>query len=318
MDDPSDLKVALACGAAGAYVDVTDYLRGNEPVTVSPGRTSGFEDTAPQVAAFTLDNSDGRFTPDNSGSSLSVTVTEGMGVCMQIDSKLYAGAISSITPFFRSTLGSSAQMRISFDDMLGKASRNEIGSLADGINQGATTYLLWELSEQAGDGQAAEQNHNPFGSLVLGSRLGSAFGFEIADGLATTGASLAGNTTGLDILAGINSGGTQFPYPTSSMGHWGVWLIPKQSSGLGVALRFNGLDAPIQFGIDINGNYFVAAGDGALTQYAAPSFGTAHFLSIGVGTVFTAGAWVITTTLYVDGTAQAVASTRAQPPATSP
>ena len=74
-------SVALGVGSAGALVDVTSYVDLVAGITYQWVRLSGFEDVRPGEVTLTLDNGDGRFTPDNSASPLATTMVEGAKLC---------------------------------------------------------------------------------------------------------------------------------------------------------------------------------------------------------------------------------------------
>ena len=71
----------MGVGTAGTLEEVTEYADLAAGVQRSWGRRTEFEDIPPGVFSFVLDNSDGRFTPGNTASPLTTTVTEGMAVC---------------------------------------------------------------------------------------------------------------------------------------------------------------------------------------------------------------------------------------------
>lgn len=304
---PSDLKAALACGVAGAYVDVTDYLRGNEPMTVSEGKVSQFDNTPPKVFSFTLDNSDGRFTPDNTGSPLATTLFENMGVCIQIGSRLTAGTIRSITPFFRSSLGSSAQVRITADDMLGDAARRQLtDTLPDSMVLGSPAYLYWPFNESAGATVALEQSGNsqpPMGVLSNGSVTFGAAGFAALAG--DTQIELFNDSQGFPVTFGtgfVNPFQT-IPYGANSMGAWGFWVTSTAATSQAlVRIRPNGfLSSDFEFGLNGSNQYSMAMGNSYFTASTPVVTGVPRYVSL---TVTNDGSTSITGQLAVDGVVQ--------------
>lgn len=74
MPGALDFKVEIVPGWtsfvydwAGGYIwtDVTDYVEGDAGVSITYGRSDGFSTVEPGRCTLTLDNRDGRFTPDN-------------------------------------------------------------------------------------------------------------------------------------------------------------------------------------------------------------------------------------------------------------
>ena len=75
----------------------------------------------------TLDNYDGRFTPENTtanaAAGYSTTVTEGMAACVQIGSRLTAGQVIGIRPLLGSDWG---RIQITCDDAMGTLGRRQL------------------------------------------------------------------------------------------------------------------------------------------------------------------------------------------------
>lgn len=123
-----DQKFAIALGAAGALVEVTDYVLFNEgDVAYKWGQDRRFDDPVPGTFSLTLKNEDGRFTPDNPTSPYPLTLVEGMQVVWEFEGRLVegtirAGGIQIIFP----TGGNadSARVRVTCDDVLGKLARD--------------------------------------------------------------------------------------------------------------------------------------------------------------------------------------------------
>ena len=118
--------IYMGVGSAGAMTDVSTYVDLIAGINYSYGRDSEFDDAAPGTFSFTLDNPDGRFTPENSGSPYATTVTEGMQVCWQAGARLVAGSVIGIEPAFPGDDAAWAQVVITCDDMLGDAARFKV------------------------------------------------------------------------------------------------------------------------------------------------------------------------------------------------
>lgn len=58
-------QVAVGCGAGGVMADVSAFMAGPEGVVCSYGQQDEFRDAGPAQFSFTLENQDGRFTPNN-------------------------------------------------------------------------------------------------------------------------------------------------------------------------------------------------------------------------------------------------------------
>lgn len=321
MTAPSEFKIALACGTAGAYVDVTEWVVDSQPVTESPARTSGFDDTAPQVIAFTLANPDGRFTPDNPGIDASVVlpVEEGMKAVIQISGPiityLVEGEIRSVTPFFLSPLPTSGQVRIVFTDMVGKLARTRVPSLPEAMVAGISPYLYWPLTDPVGSAVAAEYAGGP--SLASDGFPGIVFG---GDGpLGTAQLTITNPFTGpsSQIQGLFASGELDFDYTSGSLGFVNCYVegLSAVSSGTVALVRSN--DSPT--GADEISVYldlanlsararFVHADSGltATTSYAEVT--SAAELSVEVTWVLVGSLRTYTVNLYIDGSLAATAS----------
>jgi hypothetical protein len=298
---PSTHAIALACGVAGAYVDVTADVVTDEPVKGSAGRSSDFDDTPPGTFSFVLDNRTGKYTPGNTASSLSTLLAENMGVSWKVDGILTSGNIRRIDPYFPSMVAASARVRVTCDDMLGNAGRRDLGTLVDSINQGATPYLFWPLDDAAGTVLPRETTGSGTALLSLTTTNGSAFGATAVPRL-TSATQLTLKDT-LKTPTGTVWPTFTFTYPTTTLGFYSFWITPTASSKVTAAVNISGLARSFQFGYT-GGAYFVRDGDaGTPATYTLADTG-AHFVSVGLGTVFSAGNWTITATLYVDGTSR--------------
>lgn len=122
---PSPHAFAIACNADGTYLDVTDTVVLDEgEITYEWGQTSPFGDIRPGRFAFTLDNRDGRYTPDNPASTLGRTLVEGMGVSWQMNTRIVSGSIRTLDLIFPAEgLADAAKVRVICDDIIADMAR---------------------------------------------------------------------------------------------------------------------------------------------------------------------------------------------------
>lgn len=301
MSRITPFQIAMGVGTAGTLEEVTEYADLAAGVQRSWGRRTEFEDIPPGTFSFVLDNSDGRFTPGNTASPLTTTVTEGMRVCWNAGGRLVDGTILAIEPTFPSDESAWAQIRITCDDMLGNAGRRSLGVLAESVLEGATPYLFWPLDDAAGTIVPVESIQAATGLLTLTTTKGSTFGATAITGIAGTQLTLK------DSLA--STSGTAWPtfdftYPTTTLGFYSFWLTTiTASTKVTASVSISGLARSLQFGYT-SGAYFVRDGDtGTPATYTSADTGP-HYVSMGLGSTYAASVWTITATLYVDGTSR--------------
>jgi len=292
-------QIAMGVGAAGALTDVSSYADLAAGVQRSWGRRTEFEDIAPGVFSFVLDNSDGRFTPGNTASPLTTTVTEGMAVCWNAGGRLVAGTILAIEPTFPSDESAWAQIRITCDDMLGAAGRRELGdTLAKSMVAGSRPYLYWPLDDPAtGATIAIEQSGNVQPSI------------ELINGLFTLGttASVFSNTQlqmGGSYSAFTNKTFSTISYASSSMGAWGCWVTPTAAtSGGELRVYLVGLGLFLRMGIDgFSNSYIMRLGSNNVTSSTVfPAADVPHYLS---AVITYSGSASITGEFFIDGVSQ--------------
>lgn len=173
MVRPSPIQVALGVGSSGALVDVSSYVQQvDEEITRTPWRSDQFDEAEPGTFSFVLDNADGRFTPDNSLSALSTTLSEGSAACWRLGDRLVAGTVRSIEPVFPDAEAAWAAVSVTCDDLLGQAARrrftNPLWGMADG--QGVTSHFPFddlEGSTVVGNRIAGEPSLVPSGDVEL-------------------------------------------------------------------------------------------------------------------------------------------------------
>jgi hypothetical protein len=310
-------QLAMGVGVAGALVDVSADVDIDRGVEYSWGRESEFFDADPGRFSFTLNNSTGKYTPDNTAGGLATTLTEGMRVAWSLGGRLRAGRIVSIAPTFPGGESARAEVRVTAEDMLGDAGRVTMASpFTTAMVLAATPYLYWPLNDAEGSIVAVEQsgrNQSNLQSPIVASSvptfgqagfraLGSDTQMEATPGaklgqfqFATAG--FAGNSTALGQLTPID-------YPTNSMGCWGAWFTPVSGSfNLTVSVLTNGNTVPssqhMDFGINTAGRYFMRMGNTtSVVSATIPQAGVPCYVQM---VVTNAGATSITGQLFVNG-----------------
>lgn len=223
----------------GTLVDISSYVRGEIGVAKTGTRQDQFRDPAPATFGFTLDNYDGRFTPNNASSPYAPnTPTERMAVCWNDGGQLREGAIQSLNP----TDDNWNLLEVVCDDMLGAASRNTLGPLAGTMVMATSPYLYWPLNDAAESVQAAETSGNNGPPLLFGSGagLGTALTFSSvtfgAPGVAATGETQLTLQTVGAATGSVQVIGSLFAIKFSAWA-FGFWVTP-QSFSTGWQLQF--------------------------------------------------------------------------------
>jgi hypothetical protein len=222
--------LALGVGASGALVAIDNTLvRYEAGVAHVEGRSDAFRaDTPPGTLTVTLDNYDGRFTPDNTAAAIaagySTALTEGSAVCWSRGGKLWAGTIRGFEPADEWGL-----VTLTCDDMLGVAARTTVPSLD---SQVAQLIAGWSLNDAPAATQAVGYGATPLLISDTSSGLGS---YSFGTGLSTPRVSSALTiTAGSGGAPAFNAGGMPpYTYPSDSMGSWGFWFMATGSSGSG-------------------------------------------------------------------------------------
>ena len=296
---PSSHKFAIACGAAGAFVEVSDSVVLNEgAVTRSWGRTDAFSDAAPGTFAFTLDNRDGKFTPGYATGIAPVVLplAKGMGVSWELNGQIRSGRIRSVVPIFPPEgKPDAARVRVTVDDVLAIAARTRVDSLADGVVRGSGAYLYWPLTDPSGSTSAAERSGN-FGPELRPDILMPEFG---VNGLAVIGGGQVKITafpppgpSTQQIAA--RSGFPTATYATNSLGSWGVWVTGSEYFAFSIGVnRANGSG----FQVSNTGEFFSINGVASTIRITA---NVPAYVSV-VTTAVLSGSWTVTESLYVNG-----------------
>jgi len=302
----SPYYVALACGTAGAYVDITSYVSWapGEGVAGSWGKQDQFRDANPGTWSFYLNNLDGRFTPDTTNGILATPLTEGMGVNWQLGTRFIAGSIIGFT-MFNDNMG---RIRIDVDDMLGDLARNQIDLISRSMVLGANPYLYWPFNEPVGSSRSLEQSGNQqpaFDGSATGFALPN-FGIAAIPNIGETQVSTNSvfPTVGYNIYTATAPSGlfSTINYPTNSMGCWGAWFTPTDASSRGdVYVRLNGFTHSFVFGISSSSQYRISMGSASLISSVPVAAGVPHYLQM---VVTNSGSASITAELFIDGVSQ--------------
>jgi len=296
---PSSHKFAIACGAGGAYVEVTDWVVFNEgAVTRSWGRQSAFSDATPSTFSFTLDNRDGRFTPGYATGIAPVVIplSEGMGVSWELNGQLRHGQIRSMPLVFPDVgVASSLRVRVVVSDSLTVAARTSIDTLADTARTNAGSLLFWPLDDSSGSRRALEASAND--SLVArGSVTFGEPGIPMVSESMVRLESAGGSTAE---LAAYTPAVAPILYPDADVGAWGFWA---SYSGVGNAQVSVNTKASAFYPM-IVGIYPDQVRFSTNSSAATLSLDTSipHYYSWTTAAVFASGNWRITIRGYVDG-----------------
>lgn len=303
MTAPSTFRFALACGVAGAYVDVTgDVLFEEGSIPFTDGRTSEFDGFNPGVFSFTLANADGKYSPDNPATTLATPMSEGMGAVIELDGLLLSGTVRSVALIFPRDTSTPARVRVTCDDMLGDAARTELGSIGDVITA-TTPYLWWPLDESEGAAFAADANNVvPLSTSAVGVQLGVQ--------------GVPGFPSQMRITdSEVNTVGTipTIPYESStSLGWWGFWQTPYGGvSAGGFVVSYRNYPAGFNTGFSLRlttatgplrPELFVASPPSATLGGEIPA-AVPHYLGVHVTQSIVAGTTTLYATPYIDGVA---------------
>lgn len=291
-----DIKVALGLGVSGALVEVTSYVNLQASVERSWGRESEWEDTAPGTFAFTLDNADGRFTPEATALAVAAgytsALTQGTAVCVTRNDVPVAGTVVAVEPAFPDAESAWAEVRVSCDDMLGSAARLTVeADLSNAPIRAASPYLWWPFDDDSSSGTAAE-DISGLAPLTDGGSGGLTFGSN-GSGIPAPRV-LTFVTTG-----GLASSGVfgPFTYGSGTVGAWGFWA--QGSMSVSVNYANSGAQFTVTVGIDstvtISTNPVGTSATGSIAPLGP------HWITVTSVTTFSGGFWQFAFTLAVDG-----------------
>jgi len=269
--------VAMDLNGTGTLVDITSYVRGVDGVRKTPVRTDQFRDSGAATFTFTLENYDGRFTPGNTSSPYSNTPTERMAVCWSVGGQLRQGAILSIGL----AEDNWTAVTITCDDMLGAASRNTLGDLADTIGRQQSAYF--PFSDPAGSVSAAEVLHG-YPSMAVG----------LTGGTVTFGVAASGFVAGTQCEITAPAAAVQSLVSGSIFLQFTKQPSPPQTNALGLVLSTKLLTT-----------YFALSSDSLWGRQIGVQNGFFYYYSLA-----TPG-WIATTTPCVPGVQYFVQGIRA-------
>ena len=223
----STLQVALGVGVGGALVDVSSFADLEDGVSRSWGRDDSFYDVWPGSFSFTLNNADGRFTPENVGSVLVTTLTEGAAACLVVGSRVVAGRVRVIAPDFPNGDSSWARVRVTCEDMLGEASRTRLLPVWDALVASAGALGYWKFDEVVGSVVAVDSGPNVLPSFQAGSVFGAVptFGEDVLPWVGDTQARGGGSGSQFRRFE-VPLEVADFGYESGSGGAYGFWYTP--------------------------------------------------------------------------------------------
>lgn len=317
-------QIWLQVGAGGSLLDVSTYVEFGEGVTYTYGRQTEFDDTSPGTFTFTLNNQDGRFTPDNPFSPYTVTVSEGIAVAWVLGTRIVRGHVLSIE--IPSDEASWDQILLTCDDMLGTAGRHSFTSIPDGLLARAAPAVLWKLDDDSDQQFGKEAFGDPLGMFAL-TRSNPAsttdavtFGIDPIPGLPGTAVTLTaapGETNWFGTRHGNTVRNTNLTSPylatggsgeAHTVGFWNLWVHPGSTINFAV-VPFFGVENPgYAWSAQIQSTpstVTVKAGTSAGFTYnlSAADQLVAHYLSMQFKLIWqTSGNfWALYTDLFIDG-----------------
>lgn len=309
---PSTHKFAMGVGVAGAMVEVTaDVLLNEGGVTRRWGRQSTFSDTSPGQFSYTLDNRDGKYTPDNVNSSLATKVTEGMRVSWELNGTLRSGKISATQLIFPPEgTTDAARLRVTVSDVLADAARTDVDVLPQSIVMAARPYAYWPMDDAPTDLVPREMSGRGLAALrkYVPDLAGASTTFGVASTLGWTEAEYVFPTTpsaffdGTGLMFDPATGIGPFPYPAGSLGFWSFWATRGADTDLYTS--FSSVSGPsVGVALLTDGSaYFSTASSNLSVPNAAPINVPVH-VAFGGTVAFGSGVWTTTWSLWLNGVA---------------
>lgn len=297
----------MGLGVAGAMIDVSASVAFVNPISRAWGKRDEFRDVVPGVFSFTLDNYDGRYTPDNPASTLATPLTEGVPVSWLSGTRLVSGTVLGIE--MSGDESAWGEIRVTCDDMLGAAARRRLTLLMESAILGSGAVAYWPFSDDVSSTVALEQSgylQPRVEQLQLGSSgtYTAAFGVAALAAVGLTQLSLScasslSNAVSFGTLSSFNA----ITYGASTMGSWGLWVTPTTATSY-TTMAFR--HAGYLFQIIAN------AASGFYEFYAGPSGPTFSLITsvpfranvphlVSFSTAITGGT-TVTTSCYIDGT----------------
>lgn len=297
--------VEIGCGPAGSMVDVTapgHVLTDQGNVVRSWGRHSSFSDFTGGTFSFTLDNRDGRYTPDNTNAG-ATPLSEGQAVAWSVSNgtitRLVSGKIAvggGLQLIFPDGgVAESARIRVTVSDMLVEASRHSPSiPLAGSVVMGSSPYFYYALNEPAGSVQAVDSSLNALKPLTSLLASGYAFG---APGVPATGETQLA-LTNTDFGAIFDK---TLVYPTGSLGFFNAWFTADVNGGIpAIVTGWPGIGLTIHPGI---GNFgaIVTLGGTLQVLFTTPPL-VPVFVAVGITYTQAGSNYTYTLSVYLNGT----------------
>jgi hypothetical protein len=302
-------------------VDVSDWVEFGEGITYTYGRQTQYDDVQPGLFSFTLNNNDGRFTPDNPASPLTSKITEGMSVCWQLGTRLVHGTVLSVE--IPADDARWDQLVITCDDMLGAAGRHMLTSLADGLFEHEGGQLMWRLDESEDAMSSPETNKDGLGAFTLRTSNPAStteavtYGIEPVVGLpgtAITVSAAPGETNWYGTAFGNQNvvSSVKLPRVTdktkpTQLGFWNLWVYPASTINFAVTPKFaTGPGYSYSMQLQATPSTYAlkmgTAGTLTYTMTAAEQL-IPHYLSMALVASWdgNTSTWVLFGYLYVDG-----------------
>lgn len=317
-------RFLIGLAADGSLIDISTYVEFGEGITYTYGRQTQFDDTQPGTVTFTLNNNDGRFTPDNPNSPYARTVAEGTDVFWILGARtIHVKVLSVEIPSDDST---AHHLVVTADDVLGTAARHSFTSLPDGLLDQTGPKVLWKLDEDSDQQYGKETFGDPLGMFSLYRSNPSStteavtFGTEQVAGLpgtAVTVAAAPGETNWFGTRHGNTVRNTNITSPylapdtanvSKTIGFYNFWVYPNSTINFAVVPVFAVENAGYAWSAQIRctpSTYTAKPGSAAGYTYGltAAEQLVPHYVSMRFAMVWqTSGNyWALYTALYVDG-----------------
>lgn len=158
---------------AGVWTDVSSYVDANTPLKTQKGRSGAADDAQPGTLQLTLNNDDGRFTPDNPLGAYFPNVVDGKRIRVSAAGvNTFSGWVSSFVPTFVDGWNVDAsQVAVSAVDALGFLALAPMRSALWHASKAHSPAMLYALDETNGNTGASDTSGNS-GPLLTIRRVG--------------------------------------------------------------------------------------------------------------------------------------------------
>ncbi|WP_157597309.1 hypothetical protein [Streptacidiphilus rugosus] len=200
-----------------AWVEITEFVDQDQPLTISPGRSDGLSDANAATCSLTVDNTDGRFTATNPSGAWVGQIRK--GAWLRVDVLPLSGVVSRRFTGFITSLpttidGFSAQCVISASDvlvLLANAPKYKSMIVEDFLNDPQGSPLIagyWPLHEPAGAAYASDVS----GMAAAGSQSLTLRSFGVSSGSGLTWANTPAPGFDGESTVTFAPSGTPLPY----------------------------------------------------------------------------------------------------------